>query len=318
MKISVAICTYNGELFLEKQIESILNQTHKVDEIVICDDISKDSTLEILEKYKRQNPNLFKIHVNEINLKSVKNFEKTISLCTGDLIFLSDQDDVWEETKVAKFYSFFSKNPQIKVLASNGFSIDENDLKESKYSVWDIPDFFTEKRTEFNYYEIITLVANIATGASMAFKSDFINQILPFPGIKNFHHDEWIALQSAYSSSFGFLNEKLFSYRIHKNQQVGGVFKEKTIKNKLFLIDFFNLNNSKISFKIFRKRLRKIHVFATLNWQLFDSKNIDKNQFEFNETLYSNQINKLKKNIKKSNIFVYFYYKLNKKFNLKT
>ena len=75
MKLSVAMCTYNGGRFLKEQIDSILNQTLKVDEIIVCDDISTDDTLTILEEYSNKNPNLFKIYKNEINLKSVKNFE---------------------------------------------------------------------------------------------------------------------------------------------------------------------------------------------------------------------------------------------------
>ena len=87
MKISVALCTYNGEQFLKEQLDSILKQTQKVDEIVICDDGSTDATINILENYSANYPNIFHIYRNKVNLRSVKNFEKAITLCTGDLIF---------------------------------------------------------------------------------------------------------------------------------------------------------------------------------------------------------------------------------------
>ena len=88
MKISVALCTYNGEKFLKEQINSILQQSIHVDEIVICDDCSIDSTKEILDEFLQDFPNIFKIYINEINLRSNKNFEKAIKLCSGDFIFL--------------------------------------------------------------------------------------------------------------------------------------------------------------------------------------------------------------------------------------
>ena len=115
MKISVAICTFNGEKFLQEQINSILEQTLKVDEIVICDDCSTDNTWDILKDYKTNNPSLFQIHRNEINLKSNKNFEKAIGLCTGCYIFLSDQDDIWKNDKVEKTLAVLIKIQKLKV-----------------------------------------------------------------------------------------------------------------------------------------------------------------------------------------------------------
>jgi len=100
MKLSVALCTFNGEIFLKEQLDSILNQSINIDEIIVCDDQSTDNTKQILESYKKDNPDLFKIYYNEKNLRSNKNFEKAIKLTSGDYIFLSDQDDIWKENKV--------------------------------------------------------------------------------------------------------------------------------------------------------------------------------------------------------------------------
>jgi Glycosyltransferases involved in cell wall biogenesis len=95
MTTSVALCTFNGEKFLRQQIDSILNQSMKVDEIVVCDDRSKDATIDILNGYQKKYPSVFKIYQNESNLGSVKNFERAVSLCSNEIIFLSDQDDFW-------------------------------------------------------------------------------------------------------------------------------------------------------------------------------------------------------------------------------
>ena len=257
MNLSVALCTYNGEKFLTEQLDSILNQTQKITEIIVCDDGSTDQTISILENYNVRFPNLFKIHQNEHNLRSVKNFEKAISLCTGEIIFLSDQDDIWVCNKVEDYVSYFNNHPNINVLASNGYCIDQNSIVHEKYAFWDAPQFLRDKNIDVDYFKIITHISNIATGASMAFRKSIVNDILPFPLMNNFHHDEWIALISSATSSFDLLNKKYFYYRIHDSQQVGGVFYEKNETNRQYLTDFFDFNSQQITFKIFRKRLRK-------------------------------------------------------------
>lgn len=260
MKLSVAMCTYNGEKFLKEQLDSIINQTVKVDEIIVCDDISTDTTLQILATYNEEYPNLFKIYKNEINLKSVKNFEKAIGLCTGDIIFLSDQDDVWVLNKVEVYKNYFATNSRINVLASNGYCIDEQGKEHEKYAIWDVPQFLREKNIDFNYFELISYIANIATGASMAFRKKIVSDILPFPIIKDFHHDEWIAIMSSKKNSFELLNDKYFYYRIHENQQVGGVFYKKEENSKIGLTNLFNIHQKDTSASLvnIKRKLKKI------------------------------------------------------------
>lgn len=243
MKISVALCTYNGEKYLNKQLDSIFAQSVKVDEIVICDDISSDKTIEIINEYKEKYPNIIKLYVNEKNLRSVKNFEKAISLCTGDIIFLSDQDDYWESNKVETILRHFEENKNIKVVATNGACIDENSNPIDYYTIWDIPQFLKLQNININYFKTITQVGNIATGASMAIKKSFTEQCFPFPVMKDFHHDEWIAIVAAYHNSFSLIDEKVFKYRIHSNQQVGGVCYKKTEKMLKSLIMSYNIEN---------------------------------------------------------------------------
>ena len=95
--ISIAIATYNGEKYLEEQLDSIYAQTYKNIEVIVTDDCSSDKTVEILKKYYKSHG--LKYVINETNLGFVKNFEKAISLCRGDYIALSDQDDIWLSTQ---------------------------------------------------------------------------------------------------------------------------------------------------------------------------------------------------------------------------
>lgn len=111
MRLSVAMCTYNGEKYIREQLMSIRNQTLRIDEIVICDDCSEDDTVEIIENLIRQYDLPVRLHVNTWNHGYRKNFEQAICRCSGDIIFLSDQDDIWLPTKVETIIGYFNSNP---------------------------------------------------------------------------------------------------------------------------------------------------------------------------------------------------------------
>ena len=97
--ISVAMATYNGEVYLRKQLDSILHQSLPVDEIIICDDQSSDGTVDIIQEYIKQYPHIH-LYKNEQNLGYKRNFKKALSLCSKEYIFLCDQDDIWDSDKV--------------------------------------------------------------------------------------------------------------------------------------------------------------------------------------------------------------------------
>ena len=101
MKISVAFIVYNGANYMRTQLDSIVAQTSKVDEIIVVEDASTDNTKEILKSYTIEFPSLFYIKYNNENLGSYKSIEKAIRACTGDIIILADHDDYWETHKVA-------------------------------------------------------------------------------------------------------------------------------------------------------------------------------------------------------------------------
>jgi len=223
MRLSVAMCTYNGEKHIKEQLESILNQTTSVDEIVICDDGSKDKTIEIIERFQIEYSNKISLHKNSVNMGSTKNFEKAISICTGDYIFLSDQDDIWKTNKVAKIIQHFKETPSTEAVFSNGDLIDKKSKKISTHKLWDAV-FFIENQLEkpINLLKLISSKRNMVTGATLCFKKEIKEVILPFPNIKKFYHDEWIAIITANRNKLTYLTEELISYRIHSEQQIGG------------------------------------------------------------------------------------------------
>jgi len=272
MTISVALCTYNGEKFLRKQLDSILDQTVSVNEIVVCDDGSTDATLKILNEYGKSYPHIFKIHNNEKNLRSVKNFEKAISLCQNDIIFLSDQDDVWVKEKVEKYTSFFRENPKTNAICSNGFGIDQKDVILDVVTVWDIIAEQKKRNPKLSYFETINFAGNFVTGASMAIRKDFVSKCTPFPEINGFHHDEWIALIAGYTDSLEFFPDKLFFYRQHDDQQVGGVFFENTENKKRRLFKFFTVDDHQNkSFGNYKHLLKRLSASYKKNQQLIET-----------------------------------------------
>ena len=109
MKISIALCTYNGEKFLREQLDSFSVQTRLPDEVVVGDDCSTDRTVEILEEWAKTAPFRVEIVRNPQNLGYEKNFEQTMLRCTGDVIFPSDQDDVWLPEKLSRLFIFDNK-----------------------------------------------------------------------------------------------------------------------------------------------------------------------------------------------------------------
>jgi len=116
-KYSVALCTYNGSKLLPEQLSSILKQSAPPHQIVVCDDGSTDQTNQIVNDFMMRFPAILWKHVvNTENLGVVRNFEKAIGLCEEEIVFLSDQDDVWMPEKASKMLQFFgnhrlNKNP---------------------------------------------------------------------------------------------------------------------------------------------------------------------------------------------------------------
>ncbi|TDD98633.1 glycosyltransferase [Flavobacterium cellulosilyticum] len=222
MKISVALCTYNGSKYLKKQIDSILNQQGNIlHEIVVCDDKSTDDTLKILTEYKILHPTIFEIHINEKNIGSTKNFEKAISICSGDYIFLSDQDDIWKNNKIQKILAVFNKNPNAEGVFSNADLIDKDNNPIKTLTIWDSV-FFLEKELPkpIDFFNVTSKNGNVVTGATLCIKKSIKSFIFPFAD-DDILHDEKIADILALRKSLYYSIENLISYRIHDKQQVG-------------------------------------------------------------------------------------------------
>lgn len=227
-KISIALCTYNGAEFLKEQLESFTKQSRLPDELIVGDDCSTDETLEILENFKESSPFPVHIFANKKNLGSTKNFEKTISRCAGNIIFLSDQDDVWLPEKIAVMENEFNKNSDVGLIFSNAELIGENG-NSLGLNLWEFTLTESEKsKIEEDKSLKVLLRRNVITGATMGFRSDLQPLFLPIPtNIPNLIHDGWITLIVSLYSKIKFIDESLILYRQHGNQQIGVDWKAK-------------------------------------------------------------------------------------------
>jgi len=178
MKVSIALATYNGERYLQEQLNSFLHQTRLPDEIIACDDCSTDRTMDILESFAKSAPFAVHIYRNAINLGYTKNFERAIGLCSGDVIFLSDQDDVWFPEKIEVVLNTFrSKKGALVVI--NDAKITDEYLKPTNITVM---EQFHSANLSDEFF---------VSGCCTAIKSEFVPLILPIPS-EYFAFDGWI------------------------------------------------------------------------------------------------------------------------------
>lgn len=228
-KISVCMATYNGANFIKDQLISILNQISETDEIIISDDSSNDNTIEIIDSF---NDNRIKVYKNSFR-NVVKNFEFSISQASGDIIFLSDQDDIWHPDKVKEYMEQFY-NSDVSLVISNLKLIDKQGTEIGK-------NFFQKGFNSNFFYNILK---NNFIGCSLAFKRELVSKIIPFPDNIPMH-DWWIGLIVLRDSKMIYINKELTYYRRH-----GGNFtsdNKSSIKN----IIIWRLN---LIFNLFFKR----------------------------------------------------------------
>ena len=224
MIVSVALCTYNGAQHIREQLESILDQTMKVDEIVVCDDGSTDNTLQIAEDIEKETSANIRIYRNENNLGVCANFQKAIELCKGEIIFLSDQDDLWLPDKVKEIVNYFDKNKDKHIVFSDGLLVNDDGNIIGDKTLWATIGFTprAQKSLTDGYGAELFSYENRATGATMAVRRSFIagNTFLDICN-DTILHDGALAMQGIATEELGYIVKPLTKYRIHSKQAVG-------------------------------------------------------------------------------------------------
>ena len=204
-RISVCMAALNGARFIEAQLGSILPQLADDDEIVIFDDGSRDDTMQRIRSLRDARIRLFAHRKNE---GIVATFEDALRCATGDILFLSDDDDLWAPTKVRQVLEAFAAHPEVRVIISRVALIDEAgarlpDSAINRYGRF-VPGFW--RNIFMNHYQ----------GSAMAIRASFLGDVLPFPRRKSFLHDAWIGTRNeATGGKTAFIDEPLLLYRRH-------------------------------------------------------------------------------------------------------
>lgn len=240
---SICIATYNGEQYIREQINSILSQINDDDEIIVVDDCSNDNTVSII---KSINDPRINIYINEVNKGHVFSFEKTIMLAKNEIIFMSDQDDIWLENRYQLLKDKLTEN-KVLLVSSNSKFIDAkgNELNMSLISL-------RKKDSSNNFSNILNIILGKAGyyGCCMVFNSELKKNILPFPSYIE-SHDLWIAMVANFKKSNLHLDENTLARRIHGHNS--SVVKRKLIKKIKSRIVFFK-SLIQLIFRKFKKK----------------------------------------------------------------
>ncbi|MFL5774041.1 MAG: glycosyltransferase family 2 protein [Flavisolibacter sp.] len=217
--ISVVMTTYNGEKFLEQQLDSVLQQTYPNIELIVIDDRSTDSTYEILSRYAERYPKM-KLYENEVNLGFIKNFERGCGLANGEWIALCDQDDYWHPDKLSKMAAAIGNAPMIYC---NSLLCNENmesiGVYISERAVFQPIKSPLQQAVFCRIYGHASLITKALTRKA----TPFLDAI---------PHDWWLSFVATLHGEIRYLDEPLVHYRQHASNLYGAVGGKRRKKSK--------------------------------------------------------------------------------------
>jgi len=230
--VSVAMCTYNGERFVRAQLESILTQSYPVAEVIIGDDGSSDRTVAIIRDIVAAGAaqDTVRIAFTDRVGGVVPNFERTLRACTGSLVALSDQDDVWHPDRILRAVGRFDERPSLDLLASDATIID-GDGESIGATLWGhlyVSADELGRIADGRGFEAL-IRRNVVTGATTMLRRELLEAALPLPD--SWIHDEWLAILAAARGGFDVIPDQLIDYRVHGGNQIGVA--EPTLRRRL-------------------------------------------------------------------------------------
>lgn len=212
--ISIAMAIYNGEKFLHEQLTSIINQSISDWELIICDDCSSDSSIDIVKHYSEMDSRI-KIYCNEKNLGFKENFAKAISLCSGEYIALSDQDDIWEKdhlkTLLMNIADYSGITGNALIMNGNSIITTEKLSDRERYYVYGNNG---DKLVRVLFY------GNPFQGASSLYRKDLFRIALPIPD-EVVYHDAWFSAVACCLNGLNYTPEVVTNYRLYGGNASG-------------------------------------------------------------------------------------------------
>lgn len=204
------MATYQGMPYIIQQLNSIIVHLAADDEVVISDNGSTDGTLEYLQSAAEKDTRIRLLSFPDPK-GVLPNFQNALAHCRGDIIFLSDQDDIWKDNKMDRISSLFAANPKLLAVQADAELIDANNQQTST-------SFFAVRQCGPGVWK--NFKKNTWQGCSMAFRRSLLDVVLPFPR-KIPMHDVWIGMLADLAGEVLFLPEVLASYRRHSDNQSG-------------------------------------------------------------------------------------------------
>ncbi len=234
-KIDILLATYNGEKYLEEQLDSILNQTYENFRLLISDDGSKDNTRKILEKYSKKDNRII-LFFQEKNLGVIKNFEFLLRKVENKYYMFSDQDDIWKKNKIEK--SIIKLEETNSDLVYSDLEVVDENLNIIYKSYWKLKGIY-KKIKKYNNFKSLYL-NNFVTGCTIIAKSEQIKDVLPLPNTSKYIlHDYWIALIISQKGKITYIEEPLIKYRQHKNNKIGSKKRSDELKSVAEIRELF-------------------------------------------------------------------------------
>lgn len=227
LQISVALCTHNGARFLREQVRSICFQSRPPMEIVLSDDASRDGSVSVVraavQECTDERPGSavqLRVFENATPLRVTKNFEQAIGACAGELIALSDQDDVWAPDRLATMAAAFEQDPDLLLLHTDARLVDADrrDLGQSLFHALEVTPMEIERIHAGRAFDVF-LRRNLVTGATTVFRRSLLAQAVPLPG--EWVHDEWLGIIASAIGRVDVLEQPLIEYRQHESNQIG-------------------------------------------------------------------------------------------------
>lgn len=246
MKVSVVMATYNGAPYLQEQLDSLRNQTFPIDEVIMCDDGSKDDTVKMITDYIAEYglEDIWRVVRNETNLGYADNFHKAMQLAQGEYIFFSDQDDIWFPEKIEEMVKVLDVNPAIQLLCTDyePFSSADNSPE--------VPWKIMRKMTGDGSVEKITLnrrnIHISSLGCVMCIRKTFRDQAEPY-WISGWAHDDYVWKTAQCVDGCYTYHKALIKRRLHDHNVSMHKMHQKEVRVK-FLKELAEANEAMLRF----------------------------------------------------------------------
>jgi glycosyltransferase involved in cell wall biosynthesis len=243
------MATYNGARFLREQLDSFVRQTRLPDELVVTDDCSTDETFELANEFAREAPFPVRVHRNGRNLGLTRNFETALSFCTGDIIFFSDQDDVWFPEKLATIERHFEQNPSTQVIVNDALLVNERLVSSGNTQLQ-------------NILRAAQPVKSFFTGCCSAHRRSWHELALPIPADIP-AHDFWINCLAIELGCAEQLTDVLQVFRRHGANNSAWALSNPSGVRFLSLLGMSGLRDARprwrLRARLLREFLRRVH-----------------------------------------------------------